>query len=197
MLKLIGILIIIWEEIHMECKEELQEKLRRKNQILFSKDSAVLEELNMLLGEQNHRVTALWAFDLAEEAVSSLEERYPEEQRPRRALEACRMWAAGAVKMPEAKREILACHAVAKELSSPEDIALCHAVGQACSVVHTVGHAPGFPVYDLTAVVRRYGFPDCMEHIEKRVRHYIDRLLYWRENYNSSPRKWADFMLKD
>lgn len=181
----------------MTWQEELQEKLRRKNQILFSKDSAVLRELNMLLPEQNRRTLALWAFDLAEEAVINLEEKYPDEFRPREALEASRLWASGAIKMPEAKRKILACHGVAKELSSPEDIALCHAVGQACSVVHTVGHALGFPIYELTAIVRRYGFEDSMGHIEKRSREYTDKLLYWEKHHNDVPHKWADFMLKD
>lgn len=179
----------------MDWQEELQEKLRRKNQILFSKDSTILRELNMLISEQNHRTLALWAFDLAEEAVSSLEEKYPDDFRPRETLEACRMWAAGKIKMPEAKRKILACHAMAKELSSPEDIALCHAVGQACSVVHTVGHAPGFPIYELTAIVRKYGFEKSISHIEKRSREYADRLLYRRDNQPQC--EWADFMLKD
>ena len=45
-------------------------------------------------------------------------------------LEAARAWAAGDIKMPLARRKILDCHAVAKELANPEAIALCHAVGQ-------------------------------------------------------------------
>ena len=39
--------------------------------------------------------------------------------------------------MPVAKKAILECHAMAKELTDIADIALCHAIGQACSVVHT------------------------------------------------------------
>ena len=50
--------------------------------------------------------------------------------------------------MPQAKAAILACHALAREWDSPEDIALCHAVGQGCSVVHTAGHAMGYPIYE-------------------------------------------------
>ena len=68
-----------------------------------------------------------------------------------------RAWAAGELKMRPAQRSILRCHALAKELPSPADIAACHAVAQACSVVHTPGHALGYPIYDLTSLVRRLG----------------------------------------
>ena len=59
--------------------------------------------------------------------------------------------------MRYAQRKILDCHAFAKEAGCKEDVALCHAVGQACSVVHTAGHAIGYPAYDLTAIIHRYG----------------------------------------
>lgn len=180
----------------MDWQEELSEKLKRKNQILFSKNSVILRELSMLLPEQDHRAIALWAFDLAEEAVSRLEEKFPGEQRPRNTLEASRLWAAGEIKMPQAKREILNCHAAAKEISDPEGIALFHAVGQACSVVHTAGHAMGFPIYEMTAIVQRYGFEDCREHILNRNREYIEKLLYWSENCDKAPCRWADFMIR-
>jgi hypothetical protein len=86
-----------------------------------------------------------------------LEEKYPNEDRPRKALEATKSWASGKVKTPTAKQGILKCHAFAKEITLHEDIALCHSVGQACGVVHANGHAIGFPVYDLTAIVYKYG----------------------------------------
>ena len=86
-----------------------------------------------------------------------MERAYPEERRPREALEAAQNWAAGKCKMRLAQQKILACHAFAKETSSKEEIAICHAVGQACAVVHTAGHAIGYPIYDLTAIVYKYG----------------------------------------
>lgn len=63
--------------------------------------------------------------------------------------------------MPIAQRKILDCHGFAKEIDNKEDIATVHAVGQACSVVHTAGHAMGYPIYDLTSFVHRYGIDDC------------------------------------
>ncbi len=115
----------------MDWMGEVTQKIARKNQILFSTQSVLLQDLSLLAQEQTRRTLVLWAFDLAEEAVDRLEEKYPAEQRPRSALEASKLWAQGKIKMPVAKKEILCCHAMAKEVNSPEDKALCHAIGRA------------------------------------------------------------------
>lgn len=180
----------------MEWIDEVNTRLKRKNQILFSRDSILLQDLRFLLDSQNHRTVVLWAFELAEEAVKKLEEKYPAESRPRNALEASRLWAAGRIKMPVAKREILNCHSVAKEIQSLEDIALCHAVGQACGTVHASGHALGFPIYELTAIVRNYGIAHCKAPVEIRKQEYIEKLVYWGANYESFTGDWAGFVLR-
>lgn len=126
---------------------EVSAKAKRHNQILFSKGSSLLDNLRHLIGQANRRVLILWALELAGETVLKLTERYPEDLHPREAITASRAWAAGEIKMPIAKRAILNCHAMAKELTDSADIARCHAVGQACSVVHTAGHALGYPLY--------------------------------------------------
>jgi hypothetical protein len=58
--------------------------------------------------------------------------------------------------MPIAKKAILNVHSFVKEITLEEDMALCHAIGQDCDVVDRKGRAIGFPVYDLTAIVRRF-----------------------------------------
>lgn len=177
---------------------DLQEKIRRGRRIYFDKDSVLLRELARLLGETNGRAAVLWAFELAEGAVRELETRCPGEDRPRTTLEAAQCWAAGDIRMPAAKREILRCHALAKELEAkaPADAALCHAVAQACSVVHTRGHALGFPLYELTALVLRTGADACREPVEARVRQYEERLLYWQKAEPEQQRPWASFLLR-
>ena len=175
----------------MDWMEDVRARLKRKNQILFSPKDAFLQDLGALIGEQNHRTMVLWAFDWAEEAVKRLEEKYPHDSSARSALEASKLWAAGKVKMPVAKREILNCHAFAKQLTSPEYIALCHAVGQACGVVHATGHAMGFPVYDLTAMVHRFGLEDCKGLIELRKQAYMGKILYWKQPEPTYAGEWA------
>lgn len=180
----------------MNWIEEVNIKIKKKNQVLFGKDSEYLQDLISLFQNQNHRVMALWAFDFAAESIAVLEEKYPEEMRPREALKAVRDWSAGKQKMRPAQRKILDCHAFAKEIDCKEDIALCHAIGQACAVVHTAGHAIGYPIYDLTSIIYRLGIDQCMAAFERRKQDYIDRLFYWNEHLDDYKGEWADFMLK-
>ena len=180
----------------MHWMDEVSVKYKKKNQILFSRDSEYLQDLILLFEGQSHRAMVLWALDLALESVIRLEEKYPEEKRPREALEAARDWAAGKTKMPSAQRKILDCHAFAKEIENKEDIAVCHAIGQACAVVHTAGHAIGYQIYDLTAIIYRYGMENCREAVERRKEEYIEKMLYWNEHFCDHPGPWADFMVK-
>ena len=180
----------------MNWLDEAQIKLKRKNQVLFAKDAEFLQDLIMLFREQNHKTMVLWALDLAAESVAKMEEKYSDETRPREALEAAQAWAAGMIKMRPAQRKILDCHAFAKEIGSKEDIALCHAIGQACAVVHTAGHAIGYPMYELSAIIYRLGIEHCSEAVELRKQEYVNKLLYWSEHIGDYEGEWADLMLK-
>ena len=180
----------------MSWIDSVKIKLKRKNQILFSKNSEFLQDLLELLQEQNHRVIALWAFDLASETIAKLAKKYPDEMRPKEALDAVKDWSSSKIKMKEAKKKILSCHAFAKEIENKEDIAMCHAVGQACGVVHTVTHAIGYPIYDLTSIIYKNGIDNCTNEVEARKQEYIDKLIYWSEHINDYKGDWAEFMLK-
>lgn len=83
----------------------------------------------------------------------------------------------------------------AKELIDAADIIICHAIERTCSVIHTVGHVLGYPVYDLTAIVLRYGAKHCKNAVALHIREYEDRLLYW-EKHTDPHTKWGDFILK-
>ena len=179
----------------MDWLEDARAKLRRGNKVLIAKDSPLLETLRDLISQQNHRALVLWALNFAEESIEDFETRHPNEPRPREALDAARDWAAGAIKMRPAQRKILDCHAVAKELDSSVDVALCHAIGQACSVVHTEGHALGYPMYELTAIIRAKGIDECRDAVESRVSEYERRLLFWAEREPEFEDPWATFLM--
>ena len=44
---------------------EVRAKAKRHNQILFSKDSLLLDNLRHLIGQANRRALILWALELA------------------------------------------------------------------------------------------------------------------------------------
>lgn len=170
------------------------QRWKRKNQILFSHESKSLQDLQKIMVQQEHRVLIIWALDCAKETVTQFEKKYPQEQRPRKALELCEAWAKGEIKMPTAKRAILDAHAAAKEVSSREYGALCHAVGQAGSVVHVKTHAMGLPFYELTAIVHKYGIDAFEKAAQEKINYYWQRLCYWQEHTDKTDRKWADFL---
>ncbi len=176
--------------------DEIKIRLKKKNQVLFAKNSEFLQDFVRLFQGQDHRVLTLWAFDFAAESIAALQEKYPGEKRPEAALEAARGWAAGTVRMPVAQRKKLDCHAFAKDIDEKADIAACHAIGQACSVVHTAGHAIGYPIYDLTSIVYRLGPDSCAQAVLARKQSYTDRFFYWKEHLSSYQGEWAAFMLK-
>lgn len=177
--------------------DEVAQKKKRGNRILFSKDSLFLQDLRMLLEGRNRRVMVLWALDLAEQTVERLEESCPGDPRPRFALEAARAWASGRIRMPVARRAILDCHAMAKELTAPADIARCHAVAQACSVVHTPGHALGLPMYELTAIVLEQSPDTSRAAVENRMDAYMEKLLFWMEQEPVYSGEWTEFLKRE
>lgn len=147
---------------------DVEARLKRKNKILFSKDSSSLRKLAKLLTIQNHRTVIMWALDCAQIPLEKFELKYPNETRPRTCLEVSKSWARGKVKMPLARRAILNAHAVAKEIDDSEYGALCHAIGHAGATVHTEGHALGLPMYELTAMVLMYGKDNFTKPVEEK-----------------------------
>ena len=175
---------------------EVVANLKKKRQILFSASSEFLRDLSELLREQNRRTVCLWAFDLAAGSVAGIEEKYPEEIRPALALQAAKAWARGEIKMRQAQRCILDCHLFARETETRADAAAVHAIGQACSVVHTAGHAMGYPVYDLTSVVLSCGGKDFEDAVKERKHMYITKLLYYSAHCQDYHQKWAYFLMR-
>lgn len=176
---------------------DVEIKLRKKSKILFSRDSQCLQELIKLIEMQNHRTIVMWALDCAKTTLERFEEKYPNELRPRTALELCELWARGKIKMPIAKKAILEAHAVAKEINDDEYGALCHAIGHAGATVHVGTHALGIPFYELTAVVLEYGKDAYQKPVGEKIEYYYQRLLYWQENTDRLGYEWAAFLIEN
>ena len=176
----------------MDWQDVVNARAKRKNKVLFMPDDAIFDALAPLTERAGRRALVLWALSLAEEALPRMQALLPGETRPMDAVRLARQWSRGEVKMPVAKGAILACHAVAKEDVSAEAAALCHAVGQACAVVHARGHAMGFAVYELTAIARRAGTENCAPQIEARVCEYMKRLQEAQARAETDPGPWAN-----
>lgn len=176
---------------------DVEIKLKKRNKILFSRDSQCLQDLIKLIQLQKRRTLVMWALDCAKVTLEQFEAKYPDELRPRTCLELCEDWARGKIKMPIAKRAILDSHAVAKEIHDSEYCALCHAIGHAGATIHVETHALGLPFYELTAIVLKYGKDNFQKPVREKIDYYYNRLLYWQENTDKLELDWAGFLLDD
>lgn len=176
---------------------DVEQKLKKKNMVLFSRDSECLQDLRRLIEQQKHRTLVMWALDCAKIPLAQFEEKYPYELRPRAALELCEAWAGGKIKMPAAKRAILDTHTVAKEIDDRVCGALCHAIGHAGATVHVETHGLGLPFYELTSLVFRFGKDGYQKQVCEKIGYYCQRLVYWQEKIDMLNLEWASFLLDD
>ena len=176
--------------------DDVKIKYYKKNKILFSRDSTDLQDLLKLMRKQKHRTLVMWSLECSSDAVNTLISNYPNDTRIKEAITLCTLWSQGKVKMPIAKKALLGAHALAKDITDKSDIALCHAVGQACATIHVETHAIGLPIYELTSIVYKYGINNCENKIEERINYYIDKLLECEKNIDKN-KTWTPFLLDD
>lgn len=148
-----------------------------------------------LMARLDHKVIILWAFDCVKVPLALLEAKYPNEQRPRIAVELCKQWAEGKIKMPVAKKAILECHQVSKEVEDIYYASLCHAIGQAVSSVHVQTHAIGLSIYELSSIVF-LNQENAKPILEDKLRYYYQKLQYYEQHFEEIETIWAPFLEK-
>lgn len=87
--------------------EELKVKIKKKRQILFSKDSACLSSLQMKLQEASHEQVIAWAMIALAQPLNYLVKHYPNDTRPMEAVALTTKWHQKQIKMTPAKQAIL------------------------------------------------------------------------------------------
>ena len=61
--------------------DDVKAKYRRKNKILFSRESLCLQKLIALICKQKHRTIVMWILQWANQTADILNKRYPDEER--------------------------------------------------------------------------------------------------------------------
>lgn len=151
---------------------EMEGKEKSKIKLTQLQDPRVVE----LLRTTNHRSLALWAIDCTKRVMSYFENEFPEDDRPRRALEVLRQWMrTGTFKMSEIRKASLDSHAAARQVG--EDNAarsVARAAGQAVATAHVPTHSIGAAIYSLQAIYRTTGsFKATEKEKEWQYRHLI------------------------
>ncbi len=109
----------------------------------------------------DQKILALWAADCAEHVLPYFEDKYPNDDRPRKAIEECRKWAAtGIFKMSIIRKASLDAHAAAKIAKEDDGKYAAHAAGQAVGTAHVVTQSLGASLYGIRAVAAHTGNVD-------------------------------------
>ncbi|MBA3908079.1 MAG: hypothetical protein H0X35_15585 [Pseudonocardiales bacterium] len=102
------------------------------------------------LTDADHRLLALWAASCAEHVLHLFESAYPEDSRPREAIEHARAWARGEVGMMEARAAGGHAMGAARDKRGAARHA-AYAAGQAGAVAHVAAHELGAAAYAIKA----------------------------------------------
>ena len=114
------------------------------------------EEMLELVSKTDQKTLALWAIDCAERVMPFFEENFPDDNRPRQALNTLQTWLeTGVFKMAVIRKASLDAHAAAREVGedSPARSA-ARAAGQAVATAHVPRHAYGPAIYAQQAIHR-------------------------------------------
>jgi hypothetical protein len=126
------------------------------------KDETMLD----LVSRTDHKTLAVWAIDCAERVMPYFEEQYPQDHRPRQAIETLKIWIdTGIFKMAVIRKASLDSHAAAREVGedSPARSA-AHAAGQAVATAHVPRHAYGPAIYAQQAIYRATNSMDAADN---------------------------------
>ena len=104
--------------------------------------------------KEDQKAMAAWAADCAERVLPFFEKAYPNDDRPRQAIEACRTWVrTGVFRMTDIRGSSLAAHAAARDVKENEAACFAaRAAGQAVATAHVPQHAYGAAYYALKTI---------------------------------------------
>src|SRR5215213_9194737 len=114
------------------------------------------EDMLALVQDTDQQTLAIWAIDCAERVMPYFEETYPDDQRPRHAIEALQAWLQiGVFTMAVIRKASLDAHAAARDVGADTAArSAARAAGQAVATAHVPRHAYGPAIYAQQAIFR-------------------------------------------
>ena len=110
----------------------------------LNSESELKKKIAEITKGMEKQALVIWASDCAEHVLSFFEEKFPNDDRPRKAIEVARAWVNGEMSVGEARSAAFAAHAAARDArDAGEDLAceVARATGHAAATAHVAGHA--------------------------------------------------------
>ncbi len=142
------------------------------------------EAMTDLVRKNNHKTLAGWAIDCANRVLPSFEQDFPEDLRPRQALETLQAWIeTGVFQMAVIRGASLASHAAARDVGADTPArSAARAAGQAVATAHVPAHAIGAARYAQQAVHHAASAQNAAASVAKERDWQYQRLLDLHEN---------------
>ena len=142
---------------------------------LTYKDEATLE----LTKKASHQTLALWAIDCTERVMPYYAELFPNDDRPRNAINTLQEWIkTGVFKMSVIRHASLSSHAAAREVGEDNPArSAARSAGQAVATAHVPTHSLGAALYALQAVYRAANPADADAAVSRERDWQYHRLL--------------------
>ena len=136
-----------------------------------------------LVNKTDQKTLAVWAIDCAERVMPYFEENYPEDPRPREAIETLQAWLeTGVFKMAVVRKASLSSHAAARDVGEENPArSAARAAGQAVATAHVPTHAIGTAIYALQAIHRASDASEVDSAIAKERDWQTQHLIELRE----------------
>jgi hypothetical protein len=129
-----------------------------KRRFIDSEKHKLTEEL---LKKADHKTAVIWACECADHVLSYFEEEYPDDDRPRKAIKAGRLWVGGQIAVSQARKAAFKAHTAARDVDNDDESAVfaARSAAHAAATVHVKGHAMVASTY-ATKAVYFYHYPD-------------------------------------
>ncbi|MFW9971610.1 MAG: putative immunity protein [Candidatus Odinarchaeota archaeon] len=154
---------------------KIRKEKSRFSLTLYKKDERIVE----LVNKTDKKTLAIWAIECTKRVLPYFENKYPEDRRPRNALETLQTWINTEVfKMAVIRKVSLDSHAAAREVG--EDSAArstARAAGQAVATAHVKTHSIGAAIYALQAIHRATNSSDANIAVAKEREWQYQHLL--------------------
>ena len=143
--------------------------------------------IDELVKKSDHKILTTWATGCADRVLHHFEKNYPEDMRPREAIEASRAWVREDIKMIDARRFAIASHAAARDAEqNPESQAAARSAGHAAATAHVARHSFAASTYAVSSIRDASTSDNEMVLIDEERQWQYNHLLELQMNNNIS-----------
>lgn len=152
------------------------------------------------LSDNDHHLLAIWAAKCAEHVLAYFESAYPNDNRPRIAIDLTLAWAIGEIRTTEVKKAAYYSNSAAREAAGAAKFAALSA-GQAAVVAHVAAHDLGAAAYAIRAVMAASESDEKIENARREFRWQQEQLpeeikgIVLEDQKNRNDLCWHVFLL--